>query len=113
MIIKTSQLQKFSEVRFEEFRKKTIVFLRRNFAEWANGKDDTELRKYINSMIEFGKKYKVFKEINLQKLMHYHIHYQFDIPLRKNQEKLLTENKLTEKNRIENFHRWLRTEVAI
>jgi len=113
MIIKTIQLQKFSEVRFEEFRKKTIGFLRRNFAEWATGKDDVELRKYINSMIEFGKKYNVFKEINLQKLMHYHIQYQFDIPLRKNMEKLLNEGKLTEKNRIENFHRGLKSEAAM
>src|SRR5580698_9151709 len=103
MSIKTIQLQKFSEVRFEEFRKKTIVFLRNNFAEWANGKDDTELRKYVNAMIEFGKKYKVFKEINLQKLMHYHIYYKFDIPLPKNLEKFLVEYKLTENNRVKNF----------
>jgi hypothetical protein len=111
-IIKTSQLQMFSDVKIEQFVKKTIAFLRKNFVEWAGEKDDAELAKYIHSMIDLGKRYKILKEINLQKLMHYHIRYKFDIPLHKDLEQFLVEHKLKERNRLENFHRRLQSEVA-
>jgi len=110
MIIKTNQLAKLSVIKVEEFVKKTIAFLHENFVEWAESKDDPELKKYVNSMIDFGKKYKINKKTNIQKLIQYHIHYNFTIPLHKKLEGCLTEYKYNEDHRVEIFFIYVKSE---
>ncbi len=113
MIIKAEQMEQFSTYMLEVFIKKTIVFLIGNFKEWAEGKDETALRHYIRSIMDLGKKYHVTKQINLQKLMHYHIEYKFDLPLHSDVVKILTQNKNSESLRIENLHRYLKSKVEV
>lgn len=113
MIIRKEQMQVFSDHVTEVFDKKTIAFLRTNFKEWAEGKDDAALKSYIHSMVSLGKKYKILQQLNVQKLMHYHIQYKFDIPLHRNLEAILTEYKYKEGNRVHHLRDFLKSGVTI
>jgi len=109
LVITTRQMELFSNHMTEVFVEKTILFLQKNFAEWAADKDDAALSAYIRSMMAFGKKHNVLKQINLQKLMHYHIRYAFEIPLHKDMGLILDELHVSENNRVRNFYQHLKS----
>ena len=108
LVITARQMELFSHQMTEVFVAKTIVFLRKNFAAWTANKDDAALGEYIRKMMALGKKHAVTKQINLQKLMHYHIVYGFEIPLSKELEHVLNDHQHNENMRVTNFYQSVR-----
>ncbi|MCX6270832.1 MAG: hypothetical protein NTU44_06360 [Bacteroidetes bacterium] len=104
MIIRNKQIQLFIYFRVESFILSTIEFIRSNFPDFAEDKSDGEIRSYINKMMEICKMYEITTELNIQKFIHYHIHFQFDIPLHKILASILSENGRAEGVRLENFY---------
>lgn len=104
MILKNSQIEQFKRYMLEKFFINTILFLRNNFPEWCEGKNDEELGEFINLIMKFGKNYQIYSEVNLQKLMHYQILYKFDIPVHPKLEAKLSDFSQDENFRIENFY---------
>ena len=103
LVLTANQMQLFSAHMAETFVNKTMLFLRKNFADWAIDKDDAALADYIRSMMALGKKHHILKQINLQKLMHYHIRYAFNVPLSKDHANILDDKKYNENNRVKNL----------
>ena len=104
MQITNKQLEELDKNKLENFIGQSIIFLQLNFKEWCNGKTAELIRQFIVSMIAFGNTYNIKKGNNLQKLMHYKIEYQFDIPLHEKLEKILTNPGWNENARIENLY---------
>jgi len=103
MIIKRPQIEQFNTYMVDVFMNKTVAYIKDNFSDWVGEKEDAELKNYIDSMVNLGKKYKIHKEISIQKLIRYHMLYQFAVPLHKKLEGCLTRYQLSENRRIELF----------
>lgn len=88
----------------EKFILKTMAFVSKNFPDWPVCSDDIQLRKFIVKMIDFGNSYRIYKEKNVQKLIHYYIQFTFDIPLNKRLDKHLSGYSSHEDNRMESFY---------
>jgi len=69
-------MEAFQEIEREKFIVKSLHFLEKNFPEWCADKDENERREFINFSIDFGEKYDIRKEINLQKMMVFDIQYE-------------------------------------
>jgi hypothetical protein len=110
MVIRNHQINKFSELSLEAFLERTILFFKKNFSEWVETKNEAELRNYIQQMIELGKSFQIFSELNIQKLLFYHIIFQFDIPLHPNLILCLANSNIDEDTRVENFYLNLKSE---
>ena len=80
MIVSENQLKAVGAPSYEKFILKTIQFLKKNTPEWAEGKDDKEMRGPIEEMIEIGKELNIRKEVNIQKLLYYAITKELQIP---------------------------------
>jgi len=110
MIITKNQIDQFEKNKIEDFITKTIIFLRTNFASLFNNKHDIELKEYVNDFINFGLNYRIYKEMNIQRLIIYCLKYNCQFPLPKALELNLISNKFDEDTRVENFYFNLKTE---
>lgn len=103
MIIRKNQLQKFNEIKFDEFLVQTTSFLKTNFEAWATGKTDGEIKKQILHMIAWAEDYDINTGLNIQKLLHHKIEFGWKIPLHAKLEVVLTDYKHDQHKRVNNF----------
>jgi len=90
--------------KLEQFISTSLLFLRENFPEWSQTKEDKFLRDFINKMIQFGREYNILKEINVQKLMAYKIEYDFVMPLKNDRKIKLNQQDFEEDYRMDQFY---------
>ena len=110
MMINASQVKAFSNSKWEEFIQKSFPFLRDNFKEWCMDRKDDELRKFILETVDFGEKYGIGKEINVQKLMHFKIEFNFDLKKYNVLQKELNRADINEDQKTENLYLLLASE---
>ncbi len=96
-------MEAFRQIEVEKFVQKSVVFLRQNFPEWCEGKEEQEIEAFIHEIIAFGEQYEIRKQLNLQKLMHFKITYEFDIPLVEHLEAILNKKEWGENYKIKCF----------
>ncbi len=70
MVLRTEQLKHFSRLSRERFIEKSLVFFEQNFPQWRAGKNEDDLRSYVEVAIEFAERHGIKREINVQKLMY-------------------------------------------
>ena len=104
MQITNKQIEELNKNKVDNFIGQSILFLQLNFSTWCNEKTADMIRQFIFSMIEFGNTNNIKKGNNLQKLMHYKIEYQFEIPLHEKLEKILTNADWDENARVESLY---------
>lgn len=75
LVIKETQLDAFKIVAREKFIQKSLIFLKENFYSWSREQSEDDLVEFINKMIDFGAKMGIHKEINVQKLMVFHLRH--------------------------------------
>ena len=109
LIIKDIQIEAFRQIEVEKFVQKSVVFLQENFADWCADKEQEAIETFIHEIIEFGEQYEIRKQLNLQKLMHFKISYEFDIPLVEHLEAILSPVDTNESYRITQFYKTLDT----
>lgn len=107
LVIKDVQMEAFRQIEVEKFVQKSVVFLRQNFADWCADKEQEEIEVFIHKIIAFGEQYEIRKQLNLQKLMHFKITYEFDIPLVEHLEEILTPVDTNESYRVKCFYKSL------
>ncbi len=100
-------MEAFRQIKVEKFVQKSIVFLRQNFPEWCANKEQEEIETFIHEIIVFGEQYEIRKQLNFQKLMHFKIKYEFDIPLVEHLEAILSPVDMNESYRVKCFYKSL------
>ncbi len=100
-------MEAFRQIEVEKFVQKSVVFLRQNFPEWCTDKEQEEIEAFIHEIIAFGEQYDIRKQLNLQKLMHFKIKYEFDIPLVEHLEAILSPIDTNESYRVKYFYKSL------
>lgn len=95
-----SQLSGLSAASYERFVQKTLPFLRQSFPDTAGREDDAALRSYIDRISQFAVRHRVFREINVQKLMVLQLRTGFAIPLPRWQAHLLRRAGFSEEERV-------------
>lgn len=105
--LQPKQIASFEKSERTKFVQKTVVFLKYNYYEWTQGKSDKELEQYVESMIALGKKYEIYKEINIQKLLFLNRQFSFALPLTFAHRNVLMEEGLDEDSRIKQFYKSL------
>ena len=107
LIIKDIQMKAFRQIEVEKFVQKSVVFLQENFADWCADKEQEAIETFIHDIIAFGEQYEIRKQLNLQKLMHFKITYEFDIPLVEHLEAILSPVDTNESYRVKCFYKSL------
>ena len=107
LIIKDIQMEAFRRIEVEKFVQKSVVFLQENFPDWCANKEQDEIEAFIHEIITFGEQYEIRKQLNLQKLMHFKISYEFDIPLVEHLEAILSPVDTNESYRVKCFYKSL------
>ncbi len=110
MKINASQVKAFSHSKWEEFIQKSLPFLRDNFKEWCVDRKEDELRKFILETVDFGKQYRIGKEINIQKLMHFKIEFNFNLKKYDVLQKEINRADINEDQKTENLYLLLASE---
>ncbi len=100
-------MKAFRQIEVEKFVQKSIVFLQENFADWCADKEQETIEAFIHEIIAFGEQYEIQKQLNLQKLMHFKITYEFDIPLVEHLEAILSPVDTNESYRVKCFYKSL------
>lgn len=77
MIIKTTQFGIFRNIAIENFIVKCREFLCINFPDDFTIKDTVRMDIFTRKTIEFGKKYQINSELNIQKLMVIELEFKF------------------------------------
>jgi len=62
LIIHKKQIEKLDELEKEKFIKRSVVFLKANYADWSSDKSDSEIMSFIFSIINFGTQFDLKKE---------------------------------------------------
>ena len=106
-VLKEKQIEAFKEIEREKFVYKSNIFLEHNFPDFTAQQGPIKCTKFINDMIDFGEKYHIFKEINVQKLMFLKIEYKFETPLNKELEAILKPQQKSEDIRVKEFFKTL------
>lgn len=106
-VIKNIQIEAFKQIEIQKFVKKSVEFLKENFADWCEEKEDQEVEIFINEIIDFAKEYQITNQILLQKLMYLKITYDFEIPLVEHLHNHLLPLEANEKFRVKNFYQSL------
>lgn len=101
MIITKKQLGNISQTIIEQFVLNCISFLKINFPDWCREKNNEELRKFIYSTIDFGKKNNIKREQNIIKLMKYVFEFNIDLILL---QKVYQDSENGEDYRMEELH---------
>ena len=103
-IITKQQMEAFQQAEVEKFVEISVVFLQENFTDWCEGKGREAIEQFIREMMTFGKQYGIYTEINIQKLMHYKIEFDFDIPLQTALATELRKPDIHEDHRVNFFY---------
>lgn len=111
LVITNQQMEAFRQTQVEKsmakFVQKSVTFLQQNFSDWCVEKELSEIEAFVQTMIEFGEKYKIRKKRNLQKLMFLKIEYKFDIPLSESLNNILLPVDIDETYRLTQFYKIL------
>ncbi len=100
-------MEAFRQIEVEKFVQKSVVFLQQNFADWCADKEQEAIEAFIHGIIAFGEQYEIRKQLNLQKLMHFKITYEFDVPLVEHLEEILSQVETNESYRVKCFYKSL------
>jgi len=111
--LQQKQISTFEKIEVDKFVQKTMVFLKYNYQDWAKNKSDEELKKYVLEVIDLGKKYAVYKEVNIQKLLFLNRQFSFSLPLTFAHRSILMEKELNEDIRIKQFYKLLSKNQSI
>lgn len=103
MIIKEGQLNQISSQKSELFISASLVFLKKNFSSWCQGKSNEDLTVFIYSMMKFCKNHHVQRGMNIQKIMYGQIFAGFVIPLQEPLALIMNETQKDEDQRVEQF----------
>lgn len=103
MKISDKQISIFQDEKIKQFILISLEFIKTNFPSFTENKSEDELRNFIVEIVAFGKLNKIYKGINLQKLIHYFIAFKLNLPL---PEKLIMVLKAikNENVRVEDFY---------
>ena len=104
MLITNNQIAVFENHKFEKFVARSILYLKLHFPAWTKDKDDSELSKFIDEYTELGKLYKIFNEVNIQKIMKCKLDFEFNLLAYRKLQDVLTRNDQDEDVRVENFY---------
>lgn len=100
MLIRPAQIEALGSPHKAKFIEKTITFLRESIPEWAESKNDDQVKTSIESILEIGKERNIKKEINIQKLLYHWIKYDLNIPPSQQIDTQLVQDGLSEDYRV-------------
>ncbi|MBP6311718.1 MAG: hypothetical protein KA408_05570 [Flavobacteriales bacterium] len=103
MIIAQQQLEALGAPHKEAFIAKTLVFLRKECAQWAMNKEDEVIVESIENMIYFAKRYDVKKEVNVQKLLYHWIQSELELPFKQPLKDALMQENVSEDKRVKDM----------
>jgi len=87
----------------ERFIFKTVLLLEKRLQVWCQNNSTEERDQFVRSMIIFCRNKKIFKEINIQKLIFWQVEPGFTIPLSGYLESILNRENYYEECRMERF----------
>lgn len=107
MIIRTSQISVFEQVSRSEFVKKCRSFVKKNFPGQYGLADAGIIDGLTLRVMEFGQKYRITGELNLQKLIFIQIKYDYlaHAGLSKELKRILTFPSRRENDKVNYFHK--------
>jgi hypothetical protein len=97
----------------ERFVSKTLLLLGDSAPAWCEDKSTGERERFVKSIIEFARSRNIFKEINIQKLLIWHVEYGYAIPLSNYLESVLNRKDFYEDYRMEQFFKVITTSTEL
>jgi len=101
--INKQQLDVFKSKSKNKFIKISVLFLRKYTNEFVNNKKYSELEAFILEIIDFSKKHRIEKEINIQRLMLFKINHGFNYKLNSEFRYALSGTSFSESYRMMKF----------